>query len=212
MPVTVASCLVASNSPEDYPANDDAPPSEPRRIIRSHEAAHAVIRATCEGTDVKPDDIMSRCRKPRAVTLRSEVIKSLHYGLGWSHSAIGRFLKRDHTTVGYALRRAPRDFDSLPPMRRKSRSRPPVSDFEAPQPYDDETGVVLVDDTDTTVQLLANAAKGRRDPDAAPDPSKLTKVQEGCKAATERLLAELTGERGFGGVREKPQDRGPAWT
>jgi len=65
-----------------------------------------VIAAVAERHGLTSADLIGPCRNSEIVTARCAAMYELRWA-GFSLPAIGRFLKKDHSTVMYALRKFP---------------------------------------------------------------------------------------------------------
>jgi Bacterial dnaA protein helix-turn-helix len=78
------------------------PPETPFQYqTPAREALQAVSTRTC----VPIADILGRNRRPPIAAARHEAVWRVRHATGWSLPRLGRFFKRDHTTVLHSLRK-----------------------------------------------------------------------------------------------------------
>jgi hypothetical protein len=92
----IATIPVPSREPEPRPSEAPFQYQTPAR-----EALQAVSTRTC----VPIADILGRNRRPPIAAARHEAVWRVRLATGWSLPRLGRFFKRDHTTVLHSLRK-----------------------------------------------------------------------------------------------------------
>lgn len=70
---------------------------------------HRTVTAVCEAFGVTRSDLFSRSRRQRIAAARS-CAYAVMVDLGMSTVAVGRYFKRDHSTVSRCARRIPAEF------------------------------------------------------------------------------------------------------
>jgi hypothetical protein len=92
----IATIPSPSRQPEPRPSETPFQYQTPAR-----EALQAVSTRTC----VPIADILGRNRRPPIAAARHEAVWRVRLATGWSLPRLGRFFKRDHTTVLHSLRK-----------------------------------------------------------------------------------------------------------
>jgi hypothetical protein len=88
--------------PEPSRQPEPRPPETPFQYqTPAREALQAVSTRTC----VPIADILGRNRRPPIAAARHEAVWRVRQATGWSLPRLGRFFKRDHTTVLHSLRK-----------------------------------------------------------------------------------------------------------
>lgn len=96
------------------------------RSLVSVRDAEAILSGIARAAGVTPGEVLAEDRHPGRVAARRELYVALR-ALGWSYPEIGRFVRRDHTTVIAAIngkvRKCPPapGFGQLPPALAGSR-------------------------------------------------------------------------------------------
>jgi hypothetical protein len=81
--------------------------SEPSRLPEAppyQTPAREAVRAVSSRTSVPVAEILGRNRRPPIVAARHEAVWRVRLVTGWSLPRLGKFFKRDHTTVLHSLR------------------------------------------------------------------------------------------------------------
>jgi Bacterial dnaA protein helix-turn-helix len=87
------------------PAPSRQPEQGPSRTpLHYHTPAREALRAVSTRTGVPLADILGRNRRPPIAAARHEAIWRVRLVTGWSLQRLGRFFKRDHTTVLHSVR------------------------------------------------------------------------------------------------------------
>ncbi len=163
--------------------------------------ARLVINLVSEGTGVTYAQMRKKVRYARIVEVKHRAMRAVQRETRMSTPQIARlFNNTDHTTVVYACGKSDirlEDLPPLPPEAYDEESPPPELPAAPPPPP-----VIIPEPIFVESRC--------RDLDAW-DPSKPTPIQHACRAATERLISDLTGARGFARVKEARQDRRPTW-
>lgn len=79
-----------------WPKSCIAPPA--------NDTADAIARGVCKRHRLTKDQLFGSCREPRFVLARREAYYLCHVKLGMSKVSIGRFFKKDHSTVLYHIK------------------------------------------------------------------------------------------------------------
>jgi Bacterial dnaA protein helix-turn-helix len=120
-------------APIPGPSREPEPP--PSETPFQHQTpAREALQAVSTRTLVPIADILGRNRRPPIAAARHEAVWRVRLATGWSLPRLGRFFKRDHTTVLHSLRkmekRSARDPELLAYMN--ALSLPPIA--AAPTP------------------------------------------------------------------------------
>lgn len=162
--------------------------------------AHSVLSSVCDGTEVTPQDVRGESRLYKIAEMRARAMRAVRNQLGWSLPRIGRFFRRDHSTVAHACRKVDRPLDSFPalPPRHKR-----LGGAAAPAPVEPRAVMVVPKLSDLPPLIEA---------DDRPIADRTLRMLRGnCEKATSDLR-ELFGDERYASLRIKPgQIRRPAW-
>jgi hypothetical protein len=132
-----AACKAITTIPTPSRQPEQGPSEIP---LQYQTPAREALRAVSTRTGVPLADILGRNRHPPIAAARHEAVWRVGLATGWSLPRLGRFFKRDHTTVLHSIRemkkRSARDLEllsymtalSLPQVARlRLRQAPPIS-------------------------------------------------------------------------------------
>ena len=94
-------CKAIAAIPEPFREPEQQPSQTP---FQYQTPAREALRAVSTRTRVPIADILGRDRRPLIAAARHEAIWRVRRVTGWSLPRLGRFFKRDHTTVLYSVR------------------------------------------------------------------------------------------------------------
>ena len=97
-----ATCKALATIPEPSGEPELRPSETP---FQYHTPARAALQAVSTRTRVPIAEILGRNRRPPIAAARHEAVWRVRLATGWSLPRLGRFFKRDHTTVLHSLRK-----------------------------------------------------------------------------------------------------------
>ena len=97
----LVTCKAIATIPEPSREPEQRPSQTP---FQYQTPAHEALRAVSTRTRVPIADILGRDRRPMIAAARHEAIWRVRRVTGWSLPRLGRFFKRDHTTVLHSVR------------------------------------------------------------------------------------------------------------
>lgn len=81
-------------------------PPSPATVMIPLTPVQQAMREVCERFGITKAQLLGRCTQKNLVDARESIVVRLTNEFGMSRSAIGRIIKRDHTSVLYLLSRA----------------------------------------------------------------------------------------------------------
>ena len=96
-----AACKAIATIPEPSRQPEQRPSETP---LQYQTPAREALRAVSTRTCVPIADILGRNRRPPIAAARHEAVWRVRLATGWSLPRLGRFFKRDHTTVLHSIR------------------------------------------------------------------------------------------------------------
>ncbi len=112
-----------------------------------HDQLWAIVHSVCDPNGIDIEGVFSRSKAPKHAQARQRCMRATKAETTLTLAQIGRFFKRDHSTVMYALKLTDIPFDELPPLPLKkppgrivipqfARSPPPPRPRYLPSPLD----------------------------------------------------------------------------
>jgi hypothetical protein len=96
-----ATCKALATIPEPSRGPEPLPAETP---FQYRTPAREALQAVSTRTRVPIAEILGRNRRPPIAAARHEAVWRVHLATGWSLPRLGRFFKRDHTTVLHSIR------------------------------------------------------------------------------------------------------------
>ena len=96
-----ATCKALATIPEPSRGPEPLPAETP---FQYRTPAREALQAVSTRTRVPIAEILGRNRRPPIAAARHEAVWRAHLATGWSLPRLGRFFKRDHTTVLHSIR------------------------------------------------------------------------------------------------------------
>ncbi len=85
-------------------------------MTTAHDELWSIVHSICDPNGIDIEGVMSRSKSPKHSQARLRCMRATKAQTTLSLAQIGRFYKRDHSTVMYALKLTDVPFDQLPPL------------------------------------------------------------------------------------------------